>query len=489
MVNNKNEHTRKAPAKQGAEAIIPKPIKIGANTPFDFQGSNMTAYGGLLPVATMLEKLHFQELIEQHVTIKRLTTSMPGFRFVLAMLLALYVGFSRLHHLQFLQREPMLIGILEVDELPVQSTFWRFLASLHLVVAKQLLEVGRQMRQRVWEAAHVGLKEVTLDTDTTVHTVYGRQMGARKGYNPKHRGKKSYEPILTFIAEAREYISGELRKGERPSGKQIAAHLGSVFAALPPGVERCYGRADSGMYCRETVETYAEYGCRFVVAAQKTPRLVEELKAARWTGSPRTDADGQCEFRYQPEGWGKAYRFVALRYVKKPKPRKKRKGVQQPEQYQLFDTPEYNYRVFVTDFDAPIDIVVGFYRQRAGAENLIKEANNDAGLAAHPSARWSMNCVHFQLAMLAYNLNCWLMLFNREEQAKVADLYHTTLVTARLRFLFLAAKIVRHAGAVIVRYSDHYAEKGTMARLMDRLRSIVPRGNQFAPVLPSPLRL
>jgi hypothetical protein len=23
-----------------------------------------------------------------------------------------------------------------------------------------------------------------------------------------------------------------------------------------------------------------------------------------------------------------------------------------------------------------------------------------------------MNCVHFQLAMLAYNLNCWLLLFN-----------------------------------------------------------------------------
>jgi hypothetical protein len=49
---------------------------------YDFQGSNMTAYGGLLPVVTMLEKLQFQELVEQHVTIKRLTTSMPGFRFV-----------------------------------------------------------------------------------------------------------------------------------------------------------------------------------------------------------------------------------------------------------------------------------------------------------------------------------------------------------------------------------------------------------------------
>ena len=88
-----------------------------------------------------------------------------------------------------------------------------------------------------------------------------------------------------------------------------------------------------------------------------------------------------------------------------------------------------------------VDLLVWFYDQRAGAENLIKEANNDAGLAAYPSGRWLMNCNHFQLAMLAYNLNCWLMLFNREEDAKVTTLKHTTLATARLRFLFLAAKI------------------------------------------------
>jgi hypothetical protein len=40
----------------------------------------------------------------------------------------------------------------------------------------------------------------------------------------------------------------------------------------------------------------------------------------------------------------------------------------------------------------------------------------------------------------------------------VATLKHTTLATARLRFLFLAAKIWRHAGRVGVSYSDHYAE-------------------------------
>ena len=88
-MTSRKEHTQKTPGQQAPDVVIRKPMKIGASTPYDFQGSNRTAYGGLLPVATMLEKLQFQQLIEQHLTIQRLTTSMPGFRFVLAMILAL----------------------------------------------------------------------------------------------------------------------------------------------------------------------------------------------------------------------------------------------------------------------------------------------------------------------------------------------------------------------------------------------------------------
>ena len=143
---------------------------------------------------------------------------------------------------------------------------------------------------------------------------------------------------------------------------------------------------------------------------------------------------------------------------------------------QLFDTPEYTYRVFVTNMKRAVDLLVWFYDQRAGAENLIQEANHYAALAANPSGRWWMNCNHFQFVMLAYNLNCWLMLFNREEQAQLTTLKHTTLATARLRFVFLAAKIWCHAGRVGASYSDHYAEQGIFQRLMDRLRAIRKRG-------------
>ena len=390
MVIDSPKHIGKTPVSQASRELDSKPNKINANTPYNFAGKDLTPYGGLFPVATMLEKLGFRNLVEESLTVSRIPRFMPVYEFLLSIVLSIYVGFFRLSHIRFVSKDPMLTGILKVTHLPPQSTFWRFLASLHLVVAQQVLEVQRKMRERVWAAANVRLTGVTLDTDTTVHTVYGQQMGARK-----------------------------------------------------------------------------------------TRSLLEELEKAEWKPSRKTDADEQCEFWYQPDDWAKPYHFIALRYRKN-----ETTAEETGEQYQLFDTPQYRYRAFVTNIQEPIDLLVWFYNGRAGAENLIKEANNDAGLAAHPSGRWRTNCVHFQLALLAYNLNSWLMLFNREEEAKVDDLQHTTLATARLRFLFLAARVWRHAGREGISYSDHYQEQGLFHRLMKRLRDIAcDTGGTFPPVL------
>ena len=147
MVTNANQTKRRRSVNQGVHGDIPEPNKIGASTPYDFGARNLTAYGGLLPVATMLERLGFQQLVEESLTVKRKTRSMPMFGFVLGMVLACYVGFSRLNHLRFLKCETMLTGILRVAKLPPQCTFWRFLASLHLGVARQLLTVQWRMRE------------------------------------------------------------------------------------------------------------------------------------------------------------------------------------------------------------------------------------------------------------------------------------------------------------------------------------------------------
>ncbi|PYT24911.1 MAG: hypothetical protein DMG57_27040, partial [Acidobacteria bacterium] len=89
--------------------------------------------------------------------------------------------------MRFIARDPIFTGILKVIKLPVQSTFWRFVNGLHLNVVRQILTIMRTLRERVWAAANVKLEVVTIDTDTTVHTLYGQQMGGRKSYNPKNK--------------------------------------------------------------------------------------------------------------------------------------------------------------------------------------------------------------------------------------------------------------------------------------------------------------
>jgi hypothetical protein len=55
---------------------------------------------------------------------------MTLYQFVLATALALCPGFAWLHHLRFLQREPMLVRTLKFLRLPPQCSFSRFPASL-----------------------------------------------------------------------------------------------------------------------------------------------------------------------------------------------------------------------------------------------------------------------------------------------------------------------------------------------------------------------
>jgi len=130
MVNDQSQDIYPTPVNQGIRGATSQPTKIGSATPYDFDCKNLTAYGGLVPVGTLLERLVFRQLVEETLRVKRQTRAMPAYQFILAMVLACYVGCSRLHHMRFLRREPMLTGILGVWRLPPQCTFWRFLASL-----------------------------------------------------------------------------------------------------------------------------------------------------------------------------------------------------------------------------------------------------------------------------------------------------------------------------------------------------------------------
>jgi hypothetical protein len=72
MVKRSPQDSGETRTPQESEQDKPEPNKIGASTPFDFSGKGLTPYGGLLPVATMLEKLGFQQLVEETLTVRRI---------------------------------------------------------------------------------------------------------------------------------------------------------------------------------------------------------------------------------------------------------------------------------------------------------------------------------------------------------------------------------------------------------------------------------
>src|SRR5262245_23941766 len=84
----------------------------------------------------------------------------------------------------------------------------------------------------------------------------------------------------------------------------------------------------------------------------------------------------------RPEGWSEEHRFLALRYEKK---KDRLTEDYKTEQYPLFDTAEYSYRVFATNMTGGIAWLTWFYNQRAGAENKeAKKRRRNGGPSLRP---------------------------------------------------------------------------------------------------------
>ena len=84
-MKNRKQNSAKTPVNQGAGGKKAEPNKINASTPYDCNGKNLTAYGGLLPVSTMLEKLGMEKLLEELISVSRIPRAMTVAKFVMAM--------------------------------------------------------------------------------------------------------------------------------------------------------------------------------------------------------------------------------------------------------------------------------------------------------------------------------------------------------------------------------------------------------------------
>ncbi len=440
-----------------------KPITIGPSTPYAFTNEYLTPFGGYLFFVKMLAALQFEKLFDEHFIKPNRVPKFGHYFMFKGLIFLLVIGFQRVFHFSYISQDPMLLGILSVAQLPAVTTFWRWLKHCGLNQANSLVKLMAAVRERVWWQVGYAFKVVHIDIDTTVETVYGNIEGARKGHNPKHRGKKGLRPVLAFIAETKEYLLGKLRQGTTMSGDEVKTFIKSFKPLLPGCVVKIIVRADSEFFSQDAVNACEDEKYRFIISVKVTsPPFVSD----RWysvRGRPGVEYNS-CVFK--PPTWDKAYRFVAMRILKTDAEKTN------PQQGDFFEDADYKYRIFVTDLKGSAHRVIDIYDKRAGAENLIGEAKRE-GLSAIPSKMFQANTAFFQLVMLVYNLWRHLQAFADAEQA--ATLRRHTVHVARLKMLFLAAKIVRHSDQVKVKYSDYLDLRPQLEKLFKKLDDLLKK--------------
>ena len=112
---------------------------------------------------------------------------------------------------------------------------------------------------------------------------------------------------------------------------------------------------------------------------------------------------------------------------------------------------EYEYFFFVTNLDRSPEEVVALFDQRGCCENYIKEAKYDMAVGHLLLQSFWANEAVIQLMMMAYNL---FLLFKMDRGMKAE--YRQQIKTFRLKYIFLAGKIVRTARRVVMKLPKEY---------------------------------
>lgn len=332
------------------------------------------------------------------------------------------------------------------------------------------------LRERVWKQLGLSYYRINVDIDTTVETIYGQQQGGRKGHNTQHRGKKGYRPILCFIEQTREYLNGKLRKGETVNGEQCAKFIAQIKENLPGCVQQVLLRADGEFLSWQSVQAAYNCGFDFIFANKVCDPVFDPNTWYR--PYKRKDIEyNSCV--YLPGGWAKPCRFVAMRIPKEADGDK-------PVQCALFDDERYKYRIFCTSLAGNAHEIITQYDKRADVENLIGEAKRE-GLDAIPSAKFKNNYAFFQVVMAAYNIWRYMKLMAAAKSAyeddqpgegkKLEGIDTNTIRIARLKLLYIAAKVVKEHNRDKVKYSIHDVRTPILLRFlqkMDRWRSLPP---------------
>jgi len=428
---------------------------------FSFEADCLTHYGGLFLIQQFCNKLDLRRRLQRRWTAAPPWSEFNPLDLVLLQLFLLIVGVQRINKSDKLQYDGFFLSLLGLEQLPDESTLRRFLQRLSPEAIRQLVRLHDELRSELfWRPK--ARSSLVFHLDSVVLTLYGKQQGARKGCNPKAKGRPSYHPILCFEGHGQEFWHGSLRPGDAGANTGALHFVKRCLEKVPRSIARGRIRflADAGFFSGTLVDYLDETGYGFTIVCRS---YAAYHRLAEKTGFTNLKLGWACaEFRHHPQTWSKEQRFIVIR---RPLP----VDPEEAKQLTLFKDAKYSYSVLVSNLGLTPWRTWTDYVRRANIEKSIRELIHDLALNKMPTQSWTANVAFLQLLLLAYNLMHWF-----KRLCLPPEKLRTTVETLRHQLIGLPAKLICRAGKNVLILPRQYQYQNEFLATQNRVEKLKP---------------
>jgi hypothetical protein len=405
----------------------------------EFTDKEITPWAGILMLKKMLDRIGFDGCLAGLNLPGQGSNrgSSPG-QLIKQFMTSVWCGANKFEHTEVARQDEVARQFWGFERMAGHKSFQRFFNKFDLATNQKVFTSLYQ-----WFFKNLQFSNFTLDVDSTIHTRYGTQQGAKKGYNPKKPGRLSHHPLMAFVAETKMVANFWLRSGDSHTSNNIEAFLDDTFQKLQ-GKKVGLFRADSGFYDKKVLEYLEQRSINYIVAV-RLYAPVQQLIASHKTWTRLSDGIEVAESAYQSPLWNKPRRMVILRQHVPTRPKATGRSLKLFQDEGIYK--QYRYSCFITSLDLPCEQVWTLYRHRADAENRIKELKYDFGSDSFNQQSFYATEAALNFVMMAYN---FISLFR---QVVLGQKIHQQMKTLRYNVFAIGGYIVKKGNQRILKLS------------------------------------
>ena len=408
----------------------------------DFTDKEITPRGGISLFRQMIERIDFANVLSNaQLPSQGSNRGYQPEQLILNFLVGVWCGANCFEHLEVTRHDEVIKEIFDWKRMPGSRAFQRYFNKFNLGVNQKVFTNLYQ-----WFFSNLHFDNCTLDFDSTILTRYGEQEGAQRGYNPRKPGRKSHHPIMAFVSDCRMIANFWLRPGDSFTTNNFLSFLEDTLTKLA-GKNVGLIRADSGFYDKRILD-YLET-CRikpidYIIAAKFYTPIKRALAYQRpWF--KLGDGIEIAETTYQALDWDKSRRLIMVRQEIDKRPKAAGKQLRLFEDEGIYKN--YRYSCFITNLTFFAKMVYDMYRNRADAENRIKEVKYDFGAESFNTKNFWATEATLNFVMLAYNL---MSLFR---QAVLGTKVQHFMKTLRYKVFAIGAYLIKDGNSRILKLS------------------------------------